>query len=137
MTREFMPLMTDDKFFSKRKDFPQRLPWELIEQCDSQAKKNHSQSLETLAGRGGLHPVEAYCIMRGLSLSHVRLPNDEEAAEYIEKKMKKYNEERLRSRGLGVRITTIHDMLQKGHYEAAKGVAERTILEYAIERVYD
>ena len=93
MKREYMPLMTDDKFFSKRADFPQRLPWDLIEDCERQAEKNHSQSLDKLASRGGLHPVEAYCIMRGLGYRYIRSVTDEAAAEFIEKKVLAYNKE--------------------------------------------
>lgn len=42
------------------------VPWELVEPFDEQAKKNHDQSLEILARRGGLSPKELYCVMHGL-----------------------------------------------------------------------
>lgn len=39
------------------------IPWSMIESHNEQALKNHSQSLETLASRGGLSPTEALCVL--------------------------------------------------------------------------
>ena len=36
------------------------------ENAQSRAKRNHSQSLETLASRGGLSPLEIYLIIRDI-----------------------------------------------------------------------
>ena len=53
-------------------DFPilngQRLlsiPWEMIEKHEPQALRNHKQSLETLARRGGLSACEVVAVIEG------------------------------------------------------------------------
>ena len=40
------------------------IPWELIEPHDDQAQRNHHQTLERLAERGGLGPSEAVVIIQ-------------------------------------------------------------------------
>lgn len=43
---------------------PSSIPWEAIAPYDGQARVNHQQSLEHLASRGGLSPMEAFLVMR-------------------------------------------------------------------------
>ena len=42
---------------------PEWIPWALIAPHEPQAERNHSQSLLTLNGRGGLSPSEAMCVL--------------------------------------------------------------------------
>lgn len=44
---------------------PSSIPWEAIAPYDGQARVNHQQSLEHLASRGGLSPMEAFLVMTG------------------------------------------------------------------------
>lgn len=44
---------------------PSWIPWDAIAPYEGQARQNHQQSLEELAGRGGLSPVEAFYVMTG------------------------------------------------------------------------
>jgi len=39
------------------------IPWRLIESHERQALRNHNQTLERLAERGGLDPHEALCVL--------------------------------------------------------------------------
>ncbi len=39
------------------------IPWAMIAPFSKRAKRNHSQSLETLADRGGLSPSEAIAVL--------------------------------------------------------------------------
>lgn len=48
------------------------IPWALIEPQEPQARRNHGQSLQRLAERGGLDIVEAYAVLRGLEWRDVR-----------------------------------------------------------------
>lgn len=41
------------------------IPWVVIQPHEAQAKKNHGQTLEELAKRGGLGRAELYCVMMG------------------------------------------------------------------------
>lgn len=41
------------------------LPWDLIAPHEAQAQRNHSQSLERLAERGGLGTCEAVAVLEG------------------------------------------------------------------------
>ena len=43
------------------------IPWDMIAPHEAQAQRNHGQSLERLAQRGGLGASEAIDIMRGAS----------------------------------------------------------------------
>jgi hypothetical protein len=42
------------------------IPWELVEPHRAQAHKNHGQTLEGLAKRGGLDWAELFAVMNGL-----------------------------------------------------------------------
>jgi hypothetical protein len=46
---------------------PRSVPWSLIKGHEAQAWTNHGQSLETLAGRGGLDIVELWCVVHNKS----------------------------------------------------------------------
>lgn len=62
------------------------VPWSLVEDHESQAKRNHSQSLGRLAERGGLDPVELWAVIRDVSWSDpmVRAMSVEEAKKIID-----------------------------------------------------
>jgi hypothetical protein len=53
---------------------PSSIPWEAIAPYEGQAKFNHDQTLERLAERGGLDPVEAFFVMNGHVWRGVPLP---------------------------------------------------------------
>ena len=42
---------------------PRQVPWEWLAPHEKQAKENHDQNLETLASRGGLDPLEMWCVL--------------------------------------------------------------------------
>ena len=44
---------------------PGTVPWAAIAPFEAQAQRNHKQSLQRLADRGGLHPVEVWAVMNG------------------------------------------------------------------------
>ena len=52
---------------------PVSLPWKLFdnEKARKQALSNHSQTIERLAERGGLDPMEAVAILQGQSWPNV------------------------------------------------------------------
>ncbi len=52
----------------QRLGMPRSVPWRLLAPHEEQAQNNHSQSLETLASRGGLGPMEMRCIVEGVKL---------------------------------------------------------------------
>ena len=58
----FFPILTTYSIKSKS-THPSTIPWELIEPFREQAMRNHNQSLEKLASRGGLCVVELYYVM--------------------------------------------------------------------------
>lgn len=55
MAEPMFPIMKDDQI--------KALPWWVMALHEKQARSNHSQSLETLARRGGLTIEEAYCVL--------------------------------------------------------------------------
>jgi hypothetical protein len=55
-----------DEFYeaSRRKTpYPCAVPYSLVEAHDAQAQSNHSQTLERLSQRGGLSPLELWCVV--------------------------------------------------------------------------
>lgn len=59
-TRPF-PIMGDDNIKS--------VPWWVVQSCEGQILRNHGQSLETLARRGGLDVIELGGALTGRSWS--------------------------------------------------------------------
>lgn len=51
---------------------PESIPWEWLIEHEEQAKRNHRQSLERLAERGGLSPMELYAVMHDLDYGELR-----------------------------------------------------------------
>ena len=60
--KRFPVLMTPLEW-SKWPKCPRSVPWDVVEPHNAQARKNHSQSVERLAERGGLHPIELVAVM--------------------------------------------------------------------------
>ena len=56
---------TDEAYEARRKHtpYPRSVPWDLVKDHDDQAQTNHSQTLEHLASRGGLSPMELWCVV--------------------------------------------------------------------------
>jgi hypothetical protein len=61
--KEFPILMSYDA--RKRYNCPRSVPWEFVAPHEDQALVNHRQSLERLAERGGLDPLELLCVLDG------------------------------------------------------------------------
>lgn len=66
---------------------PQSIPWTAIENCEAQAQVNHRQSIEKLASRGGLSPIEAYFVITGRNWDNFALTDEleREAAAFLTK----------------------------------------------------
>lgn len=59
---------------------PRAVPWDFIAPHEAQAQRNHDQSLERLAQRGGLSPYEMVMCVRGRGLDgedYSRVNDDE------------------------------------------------------------
>jgi hypothetical protein len=55
-----------DEFYEARRNhtpYPLRVLYSLVEAHDVQAQRNHSQPLKHLAHRGGLSPLELWCVV--------------------------------------------------------------------------
>ncbi len=58
------------------------VPWEFMAPHEAQARKNHGQTLERLAERGGLGCAEAWVIVHGLK--HMDILHEEHKRKWIE-----------------------------------------------------
>jgi len=58
---------------------PREIPWALIQPHERQAQKNHDQTLERLAERGGLSLQEMVAVLDGLGWNLVRKMEDDQA----------------------------------------------------------
>lgn len=55
---------------------PSGIPWFLIAPFEARAQRNHSQSLETLARRGGLGAGEMWAVLNDKSWKEITLPEE-------------------------------------------------------------
>jgi hypothetical protein len=72
------PILLDHIQRKLNRDLPTQVPWEMLEPFEDNAKRNHDQSLEVLASRGGLGPTEIIAIIEGRGFSWIMAqPKDE------------------------------------------------------------
>jgi len=69
------PYRTDAVRSMKAQGCPKAVPWSLLAPHEARARRNHSQSLERLAERGGLSPAEMVDVIRGLPWDTTRSEN--------------------------------------------------------------
>lgn len=62
MDKRRFPILSGD-----RSDGPTSVPWSIVEPHREQALRNHGQTLERLAERGGLGWAELFAVMAGRS----------------------------------------------------------------------
>jgi len=63
------PVLRPFSHTRKGENCPKWIDWAKIAPFERQVIRNHSQSLEKLAQRGGLSPTEIYAAMNGLTLT--------------------------------------------------------------------
>lgn len=63
MRRRYFPVMLCRWDYRRFADCPKYIPWEYVEPHEWQAQKNHGQSLQRLAERGGLDPIELVAVL--------------------------------------------------------------------------
>lgn len=87
--KEF-PIMTH----GLKRPCPSRIPWDAIAPFEGQAQENHQQTLERLAERGGLDPVEAFFVMTNRTWNNFQMTDEveKEACAFIEKVVHDRNE---------------------------------------------
>lgn len=73
-------------------EFLGNVPWDFVRRGEQQALANHNQTLERLAERGGLHPIEMEAAIRGKSLKEVRGRTEEEASYWLKEELTKYEQ---------------------------------------------
>ena len=82
MTRDTMPIMSSKHLKS--------MPMAMLD--NNQAKKNHGQTLERLAERGGLAPSEALAIMDGVHWGAYAVCDENDALLY--RRVERFKDER-------------------------------------------
>lgn len=75
-------LHREEKAHWERLGCPREVPWVLLAPHEAWAHKNHSQSLETLAYRGGLSPKEMMAIIREVPFRSLDM-TDQEAIPHL------------------------------------------------------
>jgi hypothetical protein len=68
MTERTFPILLTYEDRRRGVSCPSSVPWKLVEPHRAQAMKNHSQTLERLAERGGLGPEELRAVVEGRGL---------------------------------------------------------------------
>jgi hypothetical protein len=70
MTARMFPVLFQgrDGDAARKLGCPREIPWSFLEPHEARAKRNHDQTLQRLAERGGLSPAEIMCVIedRGL-----------------------------------------------------------------------
>lgn len=67
----------EEKALWEKLGCPKEVPWHILAPHEAQAHKNHSQSLETLARRGGLSPSEMLAILEDRRFRDPYIPDTE------------------------------------------------------------
>ncbi len=84
-TEKYFPLLWERRERAQFPAAPSFLPWDIVEPHREAAMMNHDQTLERLAERGGLSPVEFYMVARGLRWGIHAAPVDtKQALEFID-----------------------------------------------------
>lgn len=64
MNEQRFPILLSPRERREHPDWPTSIPWSLIAPHEDQALRNHGgQTLQRLAERGGLSPLEARCVI--------------------------------------------------------------------------
>lgn len=86
------------------------VPWEFMAPHESQARKNHGQTLEGLAKRGGLGCAEAWVIVHGLK--HLDILHEEHKVKWIglaERVNREWSVKQARAKVLAACTTLVKD----------------------------
>jgi hypothetical protein len=76
-------LTLDEKALMQEIGCPKVVPWDFVEPHREQAKRNHAQTLERLAQRGGLSPSELVAVVTGEGLQSVIGSSDVERSRVL------------------------------------------------------
>lgn len=112
---------------------PSRIPWDAISPFEGQAIHNHGQTLQRLAERGGLCPIEAHFVMtnrdwKGIYNSNPQM--EKEAVAFIEKVVRDRTEIVAERDALKLQV----DELKKSqHKEFRSGVEMNSLAVLATE----
>lgn len=114
---------------------PSAIPWECIAPYEKHALNNHGQTLERLAQRGGLSPIEAYMVFIGRRWKGETFNKafELEACAYIDKIIKdpiRVERDTLRTQ-LQEKQEKYSDLLQSHHSLCGKIAEMREALEIA------
>lgn len=119
--RQF-PIMIDLK--GTKGPCPSWIPWEAIAPYEGQAKVNHDQTLERLAQRGGLDPVEAFFVMTGRTWGGFPKMTDElerEACAFLDKIVRDRDAVRVERDAALLEVAGMKKLLADIH-EAGRGL---------------
>lgn len=84
--KRFPILQHDDEWYiayRTRVPYPKSIAWAVVAPHEKQAVLNHRQSLQGLANRGGLSPMELYLVMHDLDLREYRHHTTSEALAWL------------------------------------------------------
>ena len=73
-------------------EWPRSVPWAMMEAVESNCKRNHSQSVDLLARRGGMSYKEILWAVMGCKWSEVRGMTTEEAAKAVMQLVARYKQ---------------------------------------------
>lgn len=76
---------TDEAYEAQHKGtaYPRSVPWDLVKEHERQAERNHSQSLDRLAERGGLSPKELWCVIHDMHFRDAKEMTEAKAIEWL------------------------------------------------------
>lgn len=75
---------------------PQTVSWDFMKRGERQAFANHDQTLEHLAGRGGLCPNEIMAAIQGKTWREVSGISEDEAVAWLKKELLEYEQADLK-----------------------------------------
>lgn len=118
---------------------PSAIPWEAIAPYEGHALENHQQTLEKLASRGGLDPVEAYFVMTGHRWKGetVREPLLREACAFLDKVVKDWSELQAENTKLRTEVDEQREAKEAAYGKLYKLNLQNDAMQKALEKIRD
>lgn len=84
MTKRRFPILDQQHLPPQlRLKLPRFVDWDVVETYERAIERNHDQTLETLAERGGLAPEEIFAAAHGLRVSAIRTIDKQRALDWL------------------------------------------------------
>ncbi len=118
---------------------PSWIPWDAIAPYEGHALANHDQTLQRLAERGGLDPIEAYMVLTGRRWKGETFTQEfeKEACAFLDKLVRDRDVVRVERDALLIRVDKLLKILRVVKENRAAGDFEWTALDDEVKEALE